>query len=65
VRAGYRDRPPRTVVPTVADVLRAVKPAKRPQISDDSTQRFRDLLRAGLTAADAMARIEAEKGEPT
>jgi hypothetical protein len=61
VRAGYRERPAAPVVPTVAQVLRAVSPRRPAYVVDDATDRFRALLRDGLTAAEAVQQIEAEK----
>jgi hypothetical protein len=71
VLADYRARPAPTIVPTVAQVLRAVRilpdHARRLlSVSEsDDTKRFRELLREGLTAAAAIARIETEKGTAT
>jgi hypothetical protein len=67
--AEARARPAPPIVPTVAQVLRATsKPGHhggRIYQMSPVTQRFRELLREGLTAAAAIARIETEtKGTP-
>ncbi len=61
-----RERPAPQIVPTVAQVLRCAAPrAPRRPPSSQETNRFRELLREGLTAAAAIARIETEKGTAT
>jgi uncharacterized protein (DUF2236 family) len=71
VLAEARARPAPTIVPTVAQVLRAVRILPAPvrnllSVSEsDDTKRFRELLREGLTAAEALTRIEIEKGTAT
>jgi hypothetical protein len=71
VLAEARARPVPAIVPTVAQVLRAVRILPAPvrnllSVSEsDDTKRFKQLLREGLTAAAAIAQIETEKGTAT
>jgi hypothetical protein len=63
--AEARARPAPPIVPTVAQVLRCASPRPRRPPPSQETNRFRELLREGLTAAAAIARIETEtKGTP-
>jgi hypothetical protein len=60
---AYRERPAPIVRPTTGDVRRALRarPAHSEAHHDDDTTKFRQLLREGLSAAEAQQRIETER----
>jgi hypothetical protein len=60
-----RERPAPPIVPTVAQVLRCASPRAPRRPPSEETNRFRELLREGLSAAAAIAQIETEKGTAT